>query len=147
MKAVTRYSIAGVNAERHKAQLALNGAPLPQWLDGVLLEAQLDNDGETLLWMTEDSPYEEGLHIYLMGPTGTVIDAMEAGAPFAPGILKIKETGGRSVDFELFQTGALYRLQVEDTLGLRWPAPSGFKYKHPFAKHRLVVKVLRKGVE
>jgi hypothetical protein len=147
MKPVTRYSIAEVDADRHKAQLALNGAPLPQWLDGALLEAQFDNDGETLLWMTEDSPYEEGLHIYLLGPTGAVLDAMEAGAPFSPGILKMKDTGGRWLEFEFFETGALYRLQVEDRFGLRWPATAGFKYKHPLAKHRLVVKVICRGGE
>lgn len=147
MKAVTRLSIVEVDTDRHRARLALNGVALPRWLDGLQLEAQFDNEGETLLWMTEDCPYEEGLHIYLMDATGTVLDAMEAGAPYSPGILKMKEASGRWLEFEFFLTGALYRLEVEDTFGLRWPATRGFKYKSLRAKHRLAVKVIRKGGE
>lgn len=145
MKPVTRYSIAEVDTQRNRALLALDGAAPPQWLDGVQIEAQLDNEGETLLWMTEDCPYEEGLHIYLLGATGTVLDAMEAGAPYSPGILKMKETSGRWLEFEFFQTGALYRLQVEGRFRLRWPAPTGFKYKTLLAKHRLAVETVRSG--
>ena len=146
MTPVTRYSVARVDAPRQKMQLALNDAALPGWFDGVLLEAQFENEqGEALLWMTDDCPYEEGLHVYLMGPTGAVLDSLEAGAPYSPGILKMRRSSGRWSEFEFFLNRALYRLQLEDRFGTRWPAPIGFRYKQPLAKHRLVVKLVREG--
>lgn len=144
MNPVTRYSIVEVDADSQKSQLALNGAALPRWLDGLVLEAQFDNEGETLLCLTDDCPFEEGLHIYLMGPAGTVLDSMRAGAPYSPGILDIKHGGERCLELEFFQTGVLYRLQVEDRFSLRFPAPTGFRYERLLAKHRLVVQLVRK---
>jgi hypothetical protein len=148
MTPMTRYSLARQDAERHHAQLVRDGKPLPLMLEGLRLEAQLEGDqGEALLLLTEESPYEEGLHVYLIDSKASVVDSMEAGAPFSPAILALKQMGEHWLEFEFFQTGTLYRLYVEPRAALHWPAPKGFKYKTALAKHRLVVKVMHQGAE
>ena len=96
--------------------------------------------------MTDDSPYDEGLDVYLLGPNDTIKDALEAGVFFGlggPGVLKIKKTGEDWVEFAFFLNGALYRLEIAQKARLRLPLPTGWRYKHRFSKHQLRVDEAR----
>ncbi|WP_437277940.1 hypothetical protein WME90_43055 [Sorangium sp. So ce375] len=146
MRAVSRYSLAIVDREKHRARVARNGDLLAVAVDGVCLEAQFElSDGSALLWLTEDSPYDEGLHIYLLGQNGCIEDALEAGADFTAGLLKIGELGGDYVNFEFFTNMNVYQLNVTRKPGLRLRLPAGWKYKHWLKSHRLTLSILKKG--
>jgi hypothetical protein len=145
MREVARYSLVEVDPETHRARLARDGKALELAVTGVILEAQFElPDGSALIWLTQDCPYEEGLHVYLIRPDGGLEDALEAGAAYTPGILKIQATGETWVQLGFFGNGVVYRLEVEPRARARWLLPLGWRYKRRLAKHRLVVRPERR---
>ena len=115
-------------------------------VDGEVIEAQHElADGAALVWLTDDSPYDEGLHIYLVSAEGKIQDAVEAGSTFSPGILGIRESGGDWVEFDFFRNDQVYRLEVAAKPRFHLLLPPGWKYKTILARHRLSVTVARGG--
>jgi len=109
---------------------------------GCLLEAQFElADGSRLLWLTDDSPHDEGLHIHLLGEAETVEDSLEAGTDFAAGILKFIQIGERTIEFSFFLNAATYRLEVGVAACQRLRLPAGWRYERRFKPHRLTVSV------
>lgn len=145
MREIQKYSLVDVNRATSLSQLARDGKGIGVSLTGVLIQAQFElPEGASLLWLTEDSPYDEGLHVYLIGNKNDELeDGIEAGATFSPGILEIKATGERWADFEFFQNGFTYRLEVLPRAGLRLYPPPGWRYKRLLSRHRMVVTVLK----
>ncbi len=143
MREARRHSLVEVDREKHLARVARDGKVLDFVVTGVTLEAQFDlADGSSLLWLTEDCPYEEGLHVYLIGRGGELEDALEAGAPYTPGILELRATGEDWVRFEFFRNELEYRLQVEPRARFRMFPPTGWRYPRWLARHRLAVHAL-----
>ncbi|HYP25396.1 MAG TPA: hypothetical protein VE262_01645 [Blastocatellia bacterium] len=146
MRKVNLYSLFISDRENHRAVLERDGRALPVEVDGVILEAQFElSDGRVLLWLTDDSPYDEGLHVYLLGRDDRIEDSLEAGAVFVPGILKIGESGEDWVEFEFFKNEIFYRLEVSNEAGVRLFLPAGWKYKKLLSTHKLAVREVRKG--
>lgn len=77
----------------------------------------------------------------------TISDALEAGADFTPGILKIAKTGKDWVEFEFFSNESIYRLEITKEARPRVLLPPGWKYKRLFRLHRLKVYELEKGID
>jgi hypothetical protein len=140
MRPVTRYSLqASERSDRHV--LARDGRTLAAEVDGSVLDTQLElADGSALLWLTDDSPYDEGLHLYLLGPEGLVDDALEADADFTAGVLELRSTGEDWVEFAFFRNSTVYRLDIASTPQRRFRLPTGWKYKKRLGAHRLVVR-------
>jgi hypothetical protein len=146
MRVLDRYTVEAARDDERRVLVRRDepGASVP--VDGIVLEAQFAlPDGGALVWLTDDSPYEEGLHVYLLGPDDRVHDAVEAGAAWAAGILAIRATGDTWAEFEFFRTGSVYRLVVEPTSRMRLRLPQGWKYKTLLGGHRLVVRQLSGG--
>ena len=147
MRAVKRYSAVKAKRENQHSILVRNGIALDLEMEGAVVAAQFElEDGCVLLWFTDDSPFDEGLHVYLVDENDTVSDALEAGADFTPGILKITKTGKDWVEFEFFSNDRIYRLEVTENARPRVRLPSGWKYKRLFRFHRLTVHELGKGL-
>lgn len=140
MRAIDRFSLATSVPKGRRAVLKGPArAPVAE-VDGIVLDAQFElDDGSKLIWLTDDSPYDEGLHIYLLGRDDLPEDSLEAGAIFAGGILKFREIGSRWVDFGFFLNSTVYRLEVKKTPRFRLWLPTGWKYKNVLKAHRLVV--------
>lgn len=114
-------------------------------MDGVILEAQFElKDGSSLICLTDDSPYDEGLHVYLLDQNDAIEDAVEAGADFAAGILRIGQTGDDWMAFEFFSNDRSYRIEVTEKARFRMRLPAGWKYKRRFRNHRLLVREFQK---
>lgn len=146
MREARRHSLVEVDQEKHLARVVRDGKVLDFVVAGVILEAQFDlADGSSLLWLTEDSPYDEGLHVYLIGRGGELEDALEAGATFAPGLLEIRATGEDWVRFAFFRNEREYRLEVGPRARFRMFQPLGWRYPRRLARHRLAVHSLQKG--
>jgi hypothetical protein len=142
MRPVTRYSLQpSEDRDGGRRVLARDGRTLAAEVDGSVLDAQLElADGSALLWLTDDSPYDEGLHVYLLGPEGVVDDAVEAGADFTAGVLALRAMGEDWVEFGFFKNSTVYRLEVANTPRLRLRLPTGWKYKKRLGAHRLAVR-------
>lgn len=146
MQPVDRYTLLQPRFEGRRAVLGRDGRTTSVEVDGSLLEAQFElEDGRGLIWLTDDSPYDEGLHVYLLGRDDSVEDALQAGADFTAGILKFRGFGPRWVEFEFFLNSTVYRLEVGETAGFRLRLPAGWRYKSPLRLHRLVLREAGEG--
>lgn len=80
------------------------GEPTGLTVEGVELEAQFEHDGKYLLFVTENSPYEEGLHIYLVSRGNTrfqLLDSVALGLPYAAGMLRnVRFDSSNRIHFE-----------------------------------------------
>ena len=140
MLATEQYSISKTNNENNYSTLACDGRVLDLEVQGVILEAQFKlEDGSTLIWLTEDSPYDEGLHVYLIDENNNILDALETNSIFTPGILKITKTGKNWVEFEFFSNDSIYRLEVKKMASFRMSLPRGWKYKSLLKLHQLTI--------
>jgi hypothetical protein len=141
MQQGTRYSLINVDKDGHQARLVICGQPTSTIVDGVAVEAQFDvAGGQGLIFLTEDSPHDEGLHVYLVGDEGTIEDAVEAGSTFSAGMLEIKDVRQDSLDLHFFQNDVLYRIELRSRREFRFFLPAGWRYKRRLRGHRLIVR-------
>lgn len=146
MQIVKQYSLINEYLENQPPILVRDGKALDIKTEGSVLEAQLElEDGSVLIWLTEDSPYDEGLHVYLLDKHDTLLDTLEASADFTPGILKITKTEENWVEFKFFSSDCIYQLEVTKEASLRVLLPMGWKYKKLLNLHKLIVHEIREG--
>lgn len=133
-----RFSLDLTGQTAGRARLIDCGQPTATIVDGVLIEAQFRTATEqSLLFLTGDSPYEEGLHIYLLDGGGAILDAIEAGAAYASGILAIRERTAAAVVFTIFSEDAAYELTILSDPKWRVRLAAGFQRKTA-ARNRLL---------
>ena len=102
-----------------------DGEPVGTVLDGAVLEAQYEIGGAFLLLVSDDCPYEETLHAYLIDEQGKVLDRADLGYAYTSGVLRnIKVTGEDTLEFE-FTGSSLYRLVVHSRPRRFWNASGG----------------------
>ena len=146
MRSVDLYTLAPARGDGPRTLVRRGEREPGIAVDGAVLEAQFAlSDGSALVWLTDDSPHEEGLHVYLLGPDGAVRDAVAAAAAWAAGIVAIRSTGDGWAEFEFFRNGSIYRLDVEPTPGVRLRLPRGWRYKSLLRTHWLVVRQVSGG--
>ena len=83
------------------------------------------------------------MKIILLDRAGELIDLVQGGAAYTPGILKIVNVTNSSIDFEFYSNGAQYRLEVDDQGRIRMPLPSGWRYPALFQRHRLSLCIIK----
>jgi hypothetical protein len=82
-------------------------------LAGAVLEAQFCVDGGFLVFLTEDTPYEEALHIHLLDGGLTLRDSLELSAPYAAAVLaNLAITPADEITFSFFDKTDCWRLTV-----------------------------------
>ena len=142
----TRYSLRIGDGEPPQAELLRDGAGTGLRLDGALLEAQFERaDGSALLLLTEDSPYDELLHVYLLDREGVLVDALEAGSRdglSGAGILQLGRHGDGWLELEFLKGDPACRIQLLPQPQIQLLAPPGWRYKKRLSKHRLRVTKL-----
>lgn len=68
-----------------RSVVLLRGQPCSTPVTGRLLEAAVESDGRYLLFLTDDTPYEDLLHVHLLDARGQVLDAADLGGPYSTG--------------------------------------------------------------
>lgn len=127
------YALARLPGEMPRSRLLWQGQDTGVELDGVALVHQDVVSAGMLLFITEDCPYEEALHVYLVGPDHRVRDALEIGAPYVPGLLtQVQWLGGDEVSF-VFPADEHWRLRVAPEPRRRWRWPGLPGVRHPGA--------------
>lgn len=143
MQPCSCYAISSTSPQAGTTTLSKEGINLPEVFEGVFLEAQfLLPDLSSLIFLSDDDPYDAGLHIYLLSANGSIQDSLEAGAPYAPGIFKIKQYGDTWLEFEFFTNNTLYKINYLEKPQLRFHLPTGWKYKHFLQTHYLSLEQL-----
>ena len=138
MRAISRYFVQVLQGDQQCVLLRRADRPLALRLEGQSLEAEFElENGDALVCLTDDYPFEERLHIYLLDPDDVIQDALEAGAVYSPGILKIIRTGIDWLGLEFFQNDHVYRLEITPHATFSWPLPKGWRYKKRLRRHRL----------
>lgn len=81
--------IRGPSAEQPPlVQLLFHGRDAGEVLPGAVLERQFRvSDGRYLIFLTDDTPYEETLRIYLLSDSFRVLDGLEFGSAYVTGHL------------------------------------------------------------
>jgi len=149
MRPCTQYSLRIEDQAHPQARLLREGADTEWRVDGVLLEAQFEHeDGSVLLLLTEDSPYDELLHVYLLDGRGAPVDALEAGSRSGlggAGILELRRRGDDWLELGFLKGSPDCRIQLLVQPQIRVLAPQGWRYKKLLSKHRLRVVELEQG--
>lgn len=146
MRACSRYAILKTDETAAISTLARDGHVLAVPFDGAYLEAQFElDDRQTLICLSDGSPYDAGLNLYLLAGDGSVVDSVEGGAAYAAGIFKAKQSGDTWLDFQFFTNDATYRVSVLPQSRFRFSLPAGWKYKHRLHPHRLLLEAMTTG--
>lgn len=78
-----------------------NGVELE--LLGSTIEDCISVGDQTLIFLTEDCPFEEALHIALVSADGALLDHVEVSSPYATGSYKkLKDFDGEGMTFSFF---------------------------------------------
>lgn len=68
------------------SELLISDTPIGKLLEGAILETALLWRGHLLLFITDDVPFEEGLHIYLLDQQLNTLDSAYLVAPYSTGV-------------------------------------------------------------
>lgn len=146
MNPSSRYVVHSRDREHETITLARDGTSHYFRLDGNCVEAQFDLDsGEVLLILSDGSPYEAALHIYLLDKHDVVVGAIEGASPYASGIYKFIESGDDWLNFNFFTNDVVYRLGVFESPRLLFSLTTGWKYKNRLRKHHLTLTSFTSG--
>lgn len=99
---IRSFSLKPIDSPLPRSELFWEGNQTPLVVDGSSLEAQYRIDSRYLLLLTENCPYEEGLHIYLLDNAHRVLDGLELSVPYAPGTLKNLRALDNALTFSFF---------------------------------------------
>jgi len=94
-------------------------------LEGAVLEACVQQSGQYLVFLTDDIPYEDSLHIHLLDCNLSIQDSVTLGTAYTTGSfrnLDLAEDG--SITFEFFG-GNAWKVSVLSEKRLRIPYISG----------------------
>lgn len=132
MESITEFSLKPIAGPLAQSTLLWRGTPVGLVVDGLELEQQFCLETGYLLLLTENCPYEEGLHIYLLDAHRRARDAVELGAPYAPARLhNVQPHEPAALTFS-FSGNDRWRLAVRAMPRFDWKAafcsPVTFKY-------------------
>lgn len=94
--------------------MLVNGSPSATILSGVVLETALRWKDHLLLFLTDDIPFEEGLHIYLLDERQQVADQAHMVGAYTTGVFTALDlTSEDTVRFRFFG-GIVWTLTLLD---------------------------------
>jgi len=101
---------------------------------GAVLEEQFIYKDKYILFITEDIPFEEALHILLLNSDLTILDAIELSAPYASGILNnISIQAPNKIQFTFFDNQIYWILKLLEKPKIQlWGNKHLFKRFSPF---------------
>ncbi|MDZ4782761.1 MAG: hypothetical protein SGJ19_21145 [Planctomycetia bacterium] len=103
MHEIQSFDVKPIAAATPRSSLTFQGRATDCEVDGSILERQYSVGDRYLLLLTEGTPHEEGLHLYLLTSEFQLLDQLELGAAYAPGILNnVASPGPRTLMFTFF---------------------------------------------
>ena len=124
--------------EPPRSAVLLGGRDSGAVVAGCVLEAAVEADGRYLLFLTDDTPYEELLHLHLLDGQGRELDAATLGGPYATG----RFSGPRLLDRHRIGFGFIddkdWEVELLPAARLRlplWSEPKGVWRARPLRCH------------
>lgn len=86
-----------------RSEILIAGTPAQKVVAGAVLQAALRWRDYVLIFLTEDIPFEDALHVYLLNRDLTVVDSARLGAMYSTGIFSdLDVTQPDTVRFRFF---------------------------------------------
>lgn len=112
MDEIHTFDVKSIASATPRSVLKFQGRETQCVVDGSVLERQYSVDDRYLLLLTEGTPHEEGLHVYLLTLEFQVLDQLELAVPYAPGILRdVQLEAPATLNFKFFDEET-WRLDV-----------------------------------
>lgn len=152
MQKIDRFTLTDSHRKKEGMMLvSKEGKPLSIDVDGLIIDEQFElENGDYLVWLTDDSPYDELLHIYLINPEGIIQDAVEAGSRWGigpGGVLRIKVFNNDWIDFSFFSGDTTYKLEISSQKKRFGRLPYCWRYKNFFKKHNILISEIQRESE
>jgi hypothetical protein len=131
MEPVEIFLLVPTEDELPRARLISEGTHELGVVDGHVLEAQYCIPSGYLLVTSEGNPFEEGLHIYLLGPEFRILDRIALSAIYHSGIFgDVAISEEKCFEFTFFG-GDRWRLTIRDTPKIHWVPKIGTSVRYP----------------
>ncbi len=120
------------------SQIYLGNSATNVFIDGVILELCLSWNNYYVLFTTDDIPYEESLHIYLLSKTLVILDSLTLSAIYSTGTFKLIELIEPNEISFLFFDQAKWKIVISHESELHIPFfsdPKGVHRKIAFSRY------------
>ena len=135
---ITRFRVDGADGS---ASLRFDDATVPGPPGGRVIEAQFAVRGRYLVVLSDDVPYEERLVFQLFDASPDLVDTLEFGAPYTPGLFRLVNTTDTPSVVFTFEGDARYELKIHDEPRRRLTSLPGVRRTGgPFRPHHLELK-------
>lgn len=134
MRVANELTVRALHADGDMSRCVLlrDGVPVGQRLPGAILEAALQCQDHYLLFITDDVPYEEALHIVLLDAQWHTIDRATLSGPYttgsftglnlhAPSTVRFRFFGDTDWELELLSASAFRVPLLGDPVGVTRP--------------------------
>ncbi|MBK9234646.1 MAG: hypothetical protein IPO19_00755 [Rhodoferax sp.] len=134
MRVANELTIRALSADGDipQSELLRDGVPVGQRLPGAVLEAAVQWRDHYLLFVTDDVPYEEALHIVLLDEQWRTVDCATMGGPYttgsfsalsllAPSTVRFRFIGDTDWELELLSGSVLRIPLLGDPRGVTRP--------------------------
>jgi hypothetical protein len=135
LKRVHRFQLERLGPDAVRSRLIADGRTVAE-VAGRVDELQLGHRDEYLLITSDGDPFENELHLYLLGPSGDVVDGVSLGLVYHSGTLSDVEIVGDTLEFSFFGAER-WRVTIMDSPRM-WLPPN------PFARLRSEVGAWRR---
>ncbi|MFN7153299.1 MAG: hypothetical protein ACK4OE_06365 [Acidovorax sp.] len=137
---VTRVAGLAEDAQP-QCEIVLNGQATGRQVPGAVLEAAAQWQTFTLLFTTDDTPFEELLHIHLLDAQLNLLDSATVGGIYSTGSFSLLESDQPDTLRFRFIGGTDWSVQVLPEPGFRVPLlsePTGVSRPLGFSRHFIV---------
>ena len=137
----TRLIEGQAESEPPQSAVVIGGSPSGTVVPGAVLEAAVRADGCWLLFMTDDTPFEEMLSIHLLDRHGRLLDSALLGGPYSTGSFGALELAPPATIRFRFIGDTVWTVEILPRPAFRLPlipdAP-GVSRKFGFSRHFVV---------
>ncbi|MCS6884939.1 MAG: hypothetical protein RMM17_00645 [Acidobacteriota bacterium] len=103
MESTNLFSTRRINKpDTTSSEIIYRGQPTGLILEGLILEQQFACKNGYLLLLTDDCPFEEGLHIHLLNFELQHLDTINMGKAYLPGMLQNVTSSNETLNFSFF---------------------------------------------
>lgn len=114
IKLIVAPSRRGYHLDLPRSRIVYNNMSTPSFIHGVVLEAAVETEFGVLLFLTEDCPFEDGLHIYFLNHSMKPLDHVTVSWQYCTGYFDdLKFESSSSLMFS-FMCEPLWRLTLLD---------------------------------